>query len=93
MIDRMLGILRMGKLYEKYQELAQTPEFNTILNSLGGFKRRFFPTFPIARIRLFPPDALQNRTQIWKTVLKAMLTPQQLELFERLKASMNQPHD
>lgn len=35
-IDKLLGMLKMGKLYEKYQELLASPEFSKILNSLGS---------------------------------------------------------
>ncbi|HIT05672.1 MAG TPA: hypothetical protein IAB53_03380 [Candidatus Scybalocola faecipullorum] len=92
MIDRMLGILRMGKLYEKYQELAQTPEFNTILNSLGGLNGAFSNVSNRENPPVSSGRPSESNTDM-ENSLKAMLTPHQLELFERLKASMNQPHD
>lgn len=34
-IDKILGMLKMGKLYEKYQALLKSPEFSKIVNSFG----------------------------------------------------------
>lgn len=34
-IDKILGMLKMGKLYEKYQTLLKSPEFSKMLSSLG----------------------------------------------------------
>ena len=82
----------LEKLYEKYQELAQTPEFNTILNSLGGLNGAFSNVSNRENPPVSSGRPSESNTDM-ENSLKAMLTPQQLELFERLKASMNQPHD
>lgn len=124
-IDKMLNLLKMGKLYEKYQELSQSPEFSKILNSLGSLGGSFTPNGEAGPLN-HAHDNPQNHNNFFnagthaascgsgyanrpsgsasysppsnsmpgpdmENSLKAMLTPEQLELFERLKSTMNQP--
>lgn len=62
-IDKMLGMLKMGKLYEKYQELASSPEFSKILNSLGALGGDINQTAPKPTAPCMPrqkiPDSMQ----------------------------------
>lgn len=128
-IDKILNLLKMGKLYEKYQELSKSPEFSKILNSLGGLSNsftqnnengafahaqdnpqqhsRFFNTgantsscsgynstpsgTPYCNTANPPFNNIPSPGPDMENSLKAMLTPEQLELFERLKSTMNQP--
>lgn len=100
-IDKMLGMLKMGKLYEKYQELASSPEFSKILNSLGALGGDINQTaaqtdgaiHAQAKNPGFDAAAfMQNfqKSPEMENTLKSMLTPQQLAMFEQLKASMQQ---
>lgn len=38
MIDRMLGILNMGKFYEKYKELESSPEFQKMMHMMKSMQ-------------------------------------------------------
>lgn len=96
-IDKLLGMLKMGKLYEKYQQLLNSPEFSKILNSLGSLA-------PSAQNGTYHTDAAFNADVPSKNItapphhtaapsemenaLKSMLSPEQLAMFEQLKNSV-----
>lgn len=99
MVDKMLGMIKMGKFYEKYKELEQSPEFMRLMNS---FRSDSQPSehhqSDTAPNMSGMNNAMNAMNQMMSGMngaagmnnpamlnnLKSMLTPEQQQMFETL---------